>query len=94
LEGRGIPTVMICTNTFAQFGRRVASTQGWRYVTIAETANPIQDLTPAELAIRAEAMLATVIDGLTVQPAEIELRLAAADAQMGARGVARSSTPV
>ena len=85
---------MICTNTFAQFGRRIASTQGWRYVTLAETANPIQDLAPAELRIRAEGMLATVIDGLTLQPAEIERRLAATGAEIRARGVARSSTPV
>ena len=87
--------MMVVTNTFTQFGRRVASTQGWPYITIAETPNPIQDLEPAALHTRAEAMLTTVIEGLTLQPAEMERRVNdAGRQQLRAKGLARSSTPV
>lgn len=63
---------MICTDTFTKFGRRIASTQACPYVVIADTPNPIQDLGPGELRTRAETMIQTVIDGLTLPPAEIE----------------------
>jgi hypothetical protein len=66
---------MIVTDTFARFGRRMSSTQGCPYVTIAETPNPIRQLDPAALRVRAEAMLATVVDGLTLPADELERRL-------------------
>jgi hypothetical protein len=46
---RGIPTVMVVTDTFAKFGRRMSSTQGFPYVVIAETPNPIRQLEPKAL---------------------------------------------
>lgn len=86
---------MIATDTFSRFGRRMASTQGCPYVTIAETPNPIRQLDAAALRIRAEAMIGTVIDGLTLPPAELERRLrGVAEAQIHPAGVVRAATPV
>ncbi|HEV8518043.1 MAG TPA: hypothetical protein VGQ54_05675 [Burkholderiales bacterium] len=86
---------MVCTDTFSKFGRRIASTQGCPYIVIAETPNPIQDLAPDALRMRAEAMITTVIDGLTLPPAEIERRLAdTVRQQIRPQGIVRSGTPV
>jgi len=86
---------MIATDTFARFGRRMASTQGCPYVIIAETPNPIRQLDPMALRVRAEAMLGTVIDGLTLPPGELERRLrGVVEVQISAAGVVRAATPV
>jgi hypothetical protein len=86
---------MIATDTFSRFGRRMASTQGWPYVTIAETPNPIRQLDEAALRVRAEAMIGTVIDGLTLPPTELERRLRGiAEAEINPAGVVRAATPV
>ena len=86
---------MIATDTFAKFARRLASTQGCPYIVIAETPNPIRQLEHDALHARAEAMLATVIDGLTLPPAEIERRSKdMVRQQLRPRGVVRSSVPV
>lgn len=86
---------MVVTDTFAKFARRMASTQGWPYVIIAETENPIRQLEPAALRTRAEAMIRTVIEGLTLAPAEIESRLkSVARAEIHPAGVVRSATPI
>lgn len=86
---------MVATDTFSQFARRMSSTQGFPYVIIAETPNPIRQLEPEALRIRAEAMIGTVIDGLTLPPAEIERRLKdVARQQIRPPGVVRSSVPV
>lgn len=86
---------MIATDTFSRFGRRMASTQGCPYVTIAETPNPIRQLEEAALRVRAEAMIGTVIDGLTLPPAELERRLGGvAESQIHPAGVVRAATPV
>ena len=86
---------MVVTDTFAKFGRRMASTQGYPHVIIAETPNPIRQLDPEALRTRAEAMVATVIDGLTLPPAEIERRLRdIARQQIHPEGVVRSAVPV
>ena len=69
---------MVTTDTFTQFGRRMAATQGCPFVVIAETPNPVRGLDPAALRARAEAMLPTIIDGFTLPPAEIERRIRAA----------------
>ena len=63
---------MVVTDTFAKFARRMSSTQGFPYVVIAETPNPIRQLDSAALRPRAEAMIQTVIDGLTLPPAELQ----------------------
>ncbi|MCC6532772.1 MAG: hypothetical protein IT531_09500 [Burkholderiales bacterium] len=86
---------MVATDTFAQFARRMSSTQGYPYIIIAVTPNPIRQLEPDALRPRAEAMLQTVIDGLTLPPAEIERRLKdVARQQIRPQGVVRSSVPV
>jgi hypothetical protein len=86
---------MIVTDTFAQFGRRMASGVDCPYVVIAETPNPIRQLEPEALRLRATAMLPTIIDGLTTPPEEIERRMAdKVQAQIRPRGVVRSSVPV
>jgi len=86
---------MVVTDTFAKFARRMSSTQGWPYVIIAETANPIRQLEPEALRARAEAMMAVIVDGLTLPPGEIESRLkSVARAEIHPEGVVRSATPV
>jgi len=95
MEQRGIPAVMVATDMFSHFARRMASTQGFPYIIIAETPNPIRQLEPELLRPRAEAMIRTVIDGLTLPPAEIKLRLKdVARQQIRPKGVVRSSVPV
>ena len=86
---------MIATDTFSRFGRRMASTQGCPYVTIAETPNPIRQLDEAALRIRAQAMIGTVIEGLTLPPGELERRLrGVVEVQIHPAGVVRAATPV
>ena len=73
----------------------MASTQGCPYLIIAETPNPIRQLEPEALRVRAEAMIDTVIDGLTLPPEEIERRLKdVARQQIHPEGVVRSAVPV
>jgi hypothetical protein len=83
---------MVATDTFSEFGRRMAASQGCPYAVIAETPNPVRGLDPASLRARAEAMLPTIVDGLTLPPAEIERRVKAA-AKQRPRPV-RASLPV
>ena len=83
---------MVTTDTFTQFGRRMATTQGCPFVVIAETPNPVRGLDPAALRARVEAMLPAIVDGLTLPPAEIERRIRAA-AQGQPRPV-RASVPL
>jgi len=86
---------MIATDTFSRFGRRMSATQGCPYVVIAETPNPIRQLEPEALRPRAEAMLATVIDGLTLPPEEIVRRMQeSAREAIHPKGVVRSAVPV
>lgn len=85
---------MVVTDTFSKFARRMSSTQDFPYVLIAETPNPIRQLEHDALRARAEAMIQTVIDGLTLPPAELEKRLAPQVAQINPQGVARSAVPV
>ena len=86
---------MIASDMFTRFARRMASTQGCPYMVVAETPNPIRDLSPAALRTRAEAMLPAIIDGLTLPPAEIERRMRdIVRPQIHPEGVVRSSVPV
>ena len=86
---------MVVTDTFAKFARRMSSTQGWPYVIIAETENPIRQLEPEALRVRAESMMGVIIDGLTLPPREIESRLkSVARADIHPQGIVRSATPV
>ena len=79
---------------FAKFGRRMSSTQGFPYVIIAETPNPIRQLEPEALRPRAEAMLQTIIDGLTLPGAELQKRLKDVIRDIQPEGMARSSGSV
>ena len=83
---------MIATDTFTQFGRRMAATQGCPFVVIAETPNPVRGLDPEALRARVEAMMPAIIDGLTLPPAEIERRIKSA-AKTQPRAV-RSAVPI
>jgi len=95
MEQRGIPAVMITTDTFTQFGRRMASTQGCPHVVIVDTPNPVRGLDPDSLRARVEVMMPMIIDGLTLPPAEIERRLKdVAKRQIHPEGIVRSSVPV
>lgn len=86
---------MVATDNFVNFGRRMASTRGFPHLVIAETPNPVRQLTADALGARAEAMIATVIDGLTLSPAEIERRLKhVARQQIHPEGIVRSAVPV
>src|SRR4029450_3208585 len=95
LEQRGIPTVMITTNTFTNFARRLAATKGCAYVVIAETPNPIRQLDEAPLLHRAEAMPNTILFGITPSPAATQQSIATvAAAQIHPQGVVRAALPV
>ena len=83
---------MVTTDTFTQFGRRMATTQGCPFVVIAETPNPVRGLDPAALRARVEAMLPAIVDGLTLPPAEIERRIRAA--ARGQPRPVRASVPI
>jgi hypothetical protein len=86
---------MVVTDTFSRFARRMSATQGWPYVIIAETENPIRQLEPDALRVRAEAMISTIVEGLTLPPAEIESRLKkVARGEIHPEGVVRSAIPV
>jgi hypothetical protein len=86
---------MVATDTFSRFGRRMAATQGCPYIVIAETPNPIRQLEETAIRKRAEAMIDTVIMGLTNAPADIEAKLKdAAREQIHPEGVVRSAVPV
>jgi hypothetical protein len=86
---------MITTNTFTNFARRLAATKGCPFVVIAETPNPIRQLEEGPLRQRAEAMLDTIIFGLTQSPAASQRRLAkVAPAQIHPQGVVRAAVPV
>jgi hypothetical protein len=86
---------MIVTDTFTQFGRRMASTEGGPYIVIADTPNPIRQLEPDALRVRADKMMPVIIEGLTTPAGEIERRMAGiARGQIRPQGVVRSSVPV
>jgi len=85
---------MVVTDMFSKFARRMSSTQGFPYVVIAETPNPIRQLEPDVLRRRAEAMLQTIIDGLTLPGAELQLRMKDVLKDIQPQGVARSSVAV
>ena len=95
MESRGVPAVMIVTDTFAQFGRRISASEGCPYVMIAETPNPIRQLDADAIRARVEAMMPSIVDGLTLPVGEIERRMKeGAAGQIRPAGIVRSSKPV
>ena len=86
---------MIATDTFTNFGRRQASLKKQPHVVIAETPNPIRQLDQGDLRQRAEAMLDTIVWGLTA-PAEIiqEHNQVIAAQTVRPKGITRASHPV
>ena len=85
---------MVVTDTFSKFARRMSSTQGFPYVVIAQTPNPIRQLAPEALRPRAQAMIQNIIDGLTLPPAELQVRMQHLIKEIHPQGVARSTVPV
>ena len=65
---------MVSTHTFTNFGRRQAALKRNPHVVIAETPNPIRQLDEESIRQRAEAMLDTVIWGLTTPARAIQER--------------------
>jgi hypothetical protein len=92
MERQGIPTVMVATDPFVQFARRMAATQGCPYIAIAETPNPVRGLDPEALRRRVEVMLPAVVAGLTLTPADLERRIR--DAAQALPRPVRASVPV
>jgi len=86
---------MVSTDTFTNFGRRQASLKKQPYVVIADTPNPIRQLDESSIGQRAEAMLDTVIWGLTT-PAKIiqEHNQELAARTVRPAGITRASHPV
>jgi hypothetical protein len=86
---------MITTHTFTNFARRLAATQGCPYIVIAETPNPIRQLDETSLRQRAEAMIDTIVYGLTHPPEAIQRRnQEIAAQQIRPTGVVRAAQPV
>ena len=86
---------MIATDTFTNFARRLAATQGCPDIVIADTPNPIRQLDDATLRQRAEAMIGTIIAGLTQPPEAIRRHLQEVVArQSRPPGVVRAASPV
>ena len=85
---------MVVTDTFSKFARRMSSTQGFPYVVIAQTPNPIRQLEPEALRPRAQDMIQNIIDGLTLPPAELQVRMQHLIKEIHPQGVARSTVPV
>ena len=86
---------MIATDTFTNFGRRQASLKRQPHVVIADTPNPIRQLDQVNLRERAEAMLDTIIWGLTA-PAEViqQHNQEIAAKTVRPAGITRASRPV
>ena len=87
--------MMISTDTFTNFGRRQASLKKQPYVVIAETPNPIRQLDEGSIRQRAEAMVDTVVWGLTA-PAEViqQYNQGIAAKTIRPTGIIRASHPV
>ncbi len=86
---------MITTDTFTNFARRLAATQGCPYVVIAETPNPIRQLDDLTLQARAQAMIDTIIEGFTQPPEVIRRRMQEiAVQQIRPKGVVRAAVPI
>lgn len=86
---------MIATDTFTNFGRRQASLKRRPHIVIAETPNPIRQLDQVNLRQRAEAMVDTIVWGLTA-PADViqERNREIAEKTLRPAGVNRASHPV
>lgn len=60
---------MVATDTFVEFARRMAATQGCPNIMIAETPNPLRALSPDAVKARAQSMMKTIIESLTATAA-------------------------
>jgi hypothetical protein len=56
---------MVATDTFVEFARRMAATQGCRNIMIAETPNPLRALSPDAVKARAQSMMKAIVESLT-----------------------------
>ncbi len=65
LEQRGIPTVTVCSHLFQRLGDVERRSLGMPDLPMAVTAHPIGGLQPPAVQAKADALLDTVIAGLT-----------------------------
>ena len=87
--------MLISTDTFTNFGRRQAGLKKQPHVVIAEIPNPIRQLDEGSIRQRAEAMMDTIVWGLTA-PAEIiqQYNQEIAAKTIRPTGIVRASHPV
>ncbi len=67
LEQRGIPTVTVCSHLFQRLGDVERRSLGMPNLPLAVTAHPIGGLQPPAVQDKADALLESVIAGLTRQ---------------------------
>jgi len=85
---------MISTDTFTNFGRRQAGLKKQPHVVIADTPNPIRQLDEDSIRRRAQAMMETIVWGLTSPPDVIvQHNQAIAAKTIRPAGIIRASHP-
>ena len=65
LERRGIPTVTVCSHLFQRLGDLERRSLGQPELPLAVTPHPIGGLAPAAVTAKADALLDTIVAGLT-----------------------------
>ncbi len=66
LEERGVPSVAICTEVFYTAGKVQARVLGHTDLEPLTVTHPIQSLTPDQIRNRADDVIDTIIDRLTI----------------------------
>ena len=66
LEERGVPSVAICTEVFYAAGKVQARVLGHTDLEPLTVTHPIQSLTPDQIRNRADDVIDTIIDRLTI----------------------------
>ena len=87
--------MIVATDTFVRFARRIASTQGFPHLVIVTTPNPLRIGADEAMRERAQALMGPIIEGLTSSPQDIERRTRdIARLQIRPAGLVRSSTAI
>ena len=66
LEERGVPSVAICTEVFYAAGKVQARVLGYSELEPIKVAHPIQSLTPDQIRNRADDVIDTIVERLTI----------------------------
>lgn len=66
LEERGVPSVAICTEVFYAAGKVQARVLGHSDLEPLTVTHPIQSLTPDQISNRADYVIDSIIDKLTI----------------------------